>query len=240
MKSVKYIYQLGLFSLLLLVGTSCRDEAKNPIPEWEAGLHALGQFVLPNGSLLPATDDATAAIAQTTINSQVFFQASNLAGSSIRFTVKPVSIDGRVEPDKMDLFIKMKEGYTDKDGNAKVAVHGITATTGLYIPQGVKFASFSGLSNRQGNQVTLTAAQVFEFFKSATFDYGDGKGKVSVFSRRANGNFAAGDNFEVSWSVTGKNGLVYNSWSGVYICSDTNATGGEVPGVNCFLRWIVR
>lgn len=240
MKSIKYIYQLGLFALILLVGTSCRDEAKTPIPEWEAGLHALGQFVLPSGGLLPSTDAGTAAIAQSTIDAQVFFQASSLASSSIRISVKPVSIDSKLEADKIDLFIKMREPYNDKDGNPKVALHGVTATKGLYIPQGIRFATLTGLSNRQASQVTVTAAQVLDLLKGATFDYGDGRGRVSVFGRRASGNFRAGDTFEISWALTGKNGLVYNNWSGVYICSDTNGTGGEVPGVNCFLRWGVR
>lgn len=240
MKSLKYIYQFTLLAGLLLIGTSCRDEAKQPVPEWEAALSGIGQFVLPNGSFLPADDASTANISQNTINASVFFQASNLASSSVRMSIKPVSIDGKLETDKVELFIKMLEPYRDKDGNPQTARHGITATTGLYIPQGTKFATFTGLANRQASQVTLTAAQALDIFKNATFDYGDGRGRVSVFGRRASGTFQAGDSFEVSWAITGKNGLVYNNWSGVYICSDTNATGGEVPGVNCFLRWNVR
>jgi hypothetical protein len=240
MKSLKYIYQFSLLIALLFVGTSCRDEAKNPVPEWEAALSGIGQFVLANGTFLPVDDASTAAIAQPTIDNQVFFRADNLASSSVRISIKAVSIDGKIEPDKVELFVKMLEPYTDRNGNPQTAVHGITATTGLYIAQGTRFASFSGMANRQANQVTLTAAQAFEIFKNATFDYGDGRGRVSVFGRRAGGNFQARDRFEVSWAITGKNGLVYNNWSGVYICSDTNATGGEVPGVNCFLRWSVR
>ncbi len=239
MKTIKHIYTVGLFLSLLVVSTACRDEAKNPIPTWEPALSAFGQFVLPNGSLIPLETDNN-AVGQGAIDAQIFFRASNLAQSSVKMSVKPISVGSVLETDKIDLYLKMYEGYEDKDGNPKVATHGITSEKGLYIPIGTKFATLTGLANRTAGQLTLTAAQAFELLKNVTFDYGDGKGKVSVFGRRAGRNFAAGDYLEVSWSVTGKNGLVYNNWSGAYLCSEASATGGEVAGLNCFLRWGVQ
>lgn len=239
MKSIKYIYQLGLFLSLLVIGTSCRDEAKSPIPTWEPGMHGFGQFVLPNGSLIPLETNNN-FVQQPAIDQQIFFRASNLAASSVRMSIKPISVDSKLEAEKIDLFVKMYEEYTDKDGNPKVALHGISNDVGLYIPQGQKFATLTGLANRTSGQATLTATQAYELLKNVTFDYGDGKGKVSVFGKRASRNFLPGDQLEVSWAITGKNGLLYNSWSGVYICSGGSATGGEVVGINCFLRWSVQ
>ena len=237
MKLLKHIFSITVLSALVVLNTSCRDEAKNPVLAWESALNGFGQFVLPDGSLIPLYTNNN-AIGQGTIDRSVFFRANN-PQSTVRGKITPISIDGKLEPEQVELYLHFFEPYVDKDGFDQFAQHGGDPTLGTGT-KGIKIATLTGVSNRTPVDFSITAAQALDAYKNATFDYGDGRGKVSVFGRRASRGLLPGDTFLISWAIKGKNGLVYSNWSPVYLCSTFSATGGEVLGVNCFLQWSVQ
>jgi len=83
--------------------------------------------------------------------------------------------------------------------------------------------------------VTWTAADVYNAFKSAKFDYQDGAGSRDVFAnpkdgrRSATSFFTPNDKFTLTWAFKSSDGKYYDSWSGG-ICSNS-------VGANCQLNF---
>jgi hypothetical protein len=188
--------------LSLLLITSCKDEKLSPYLEPEAAAHGFGELV--NGA----------------------FDSANMSASSVDVTVQWISIDKKVEISEIVLFVHFFEEYVDKDGNPAVAVHGSQTAPNLVL---------TGLANRTPGTVKISAEQVYQLFKDVTFKY-DGANAVPVFDnpekpRPAENRFLEGDSFSVTWSLKGKNGLVYKSWS-PSVCT-------ELLGANCEVAWEV-
>jgi hypothetical protein len=203
-------FKILLYSLaaaLLLPFSSCKDESLNPVLAPETAVHGYAQT---------ATGSATS-----------FFYKDMTTPISIE--LQWISIDKINTVTKMDIFVNFKESYVDAEGNPRVANHGtkkVKTLEGSAVPANRAYAKFS-----------ISPADVYSAFKDATFDYGDGKGKVSVFSntfkkdRSSTVRFTADDSFRMTWAFTTADGRFFDSWSDS-VCS-------EFPGANCDINWAV-
>lgn len=136
-----------------------------------------------------------------------------------------ISTDKKVTVNKMELKVTWSEGYLDKDRLPKTAVHGTKV---------IKALASAGKAREAQNWV-ITAAEVYEAFKAAKFDYDDGKGVVDVFARPKDIDrsltkyFTSNDKFIITWKFTSEDGRVFESWS-QGICNET-------VGSNCALNF---
>ena len=198
----KFIYTVLTLCTIAAV-SSCKDDSLSPYLAPESGLGGFG--ALTAGS----------------------FKESNYAGSKVDVEVKWISVDNKIEAEKIELYVNFYEEYIDKDGNPAVATHGgaVGKTSSALV--------VSGTTNRTAGKVSITAQQVYDLFKDAKFKY-DGKTEVAVFgaTRPATKRFLIGDSFDVTWRIYGKNGLVYKSWS--------PSTCVEIVGYNCVVEWAVQ
>ena len=140
------------------------------------------------------------------------------------FTYRWVSVDGQNTATKIEFFVTLYEEYKDKEGNKRTAVHG---TKSFKILEGSSVPA-----NRVYTDVTLSGTAIFDFFKTATFNYGKGDGDKPVFSqngRTATKQFTTNDYADVTWFVTTADGRKFTEWS-VAVCN-------EVVGSNCKLRF---
>ncbi len=192
---------------LLIPFTGCEDEDLNPVLVPETAVHGFAK--ISDGS------------------STSFFFGKN--DSSVGVDLQWISIDQLNTVTKMDIFIEWRESYIDEEGNPRTANHGtklVSSIEGSNVP-----------ANRTFTSLTITAAQLAELFKDATFDYGDGSGSISVFSdafktdRTPNSLFIADDSFTLTWAFTTDDGRYFDSWSDS-VCS-------EFPGANCDVKWNV-
>ncbi|MFZ9263305.1 MAG: hypothetical protein ACO3AW_00025 [Chitinophagaceae bacterium] len=130
------------------------------------------------------------------------FLAGNDAGSKVDMQLKWIDVNRKLTMTKQEIFITFTEAYTDKNGNPATANHGTKS-----------FAVQDCKGNNEAVAFSITAAQVYNLFKSNKFDYG--KGSVDVFgAERPDGaRFTKKDKFEMSWAFTSSEGLVYKWWS---------------------------
>lgn len=203
-------FKILLYSLaaaLLLPFSSCKDESLNPVLAPETAVHGYAQT---------ATGSATS-----------FFYKDMTTPISIE--LQWISIDKINTVTKMDIFVNFKESYVDAEGNPRVANHGtkkVKTLEGSAVPANRAYAKFS-----------ISPTDVYAAFKDVTFDYGDGKGKVSVFSntfkkdRTSAVRFTSDDGFKMTWAFTTADGRYFDSWSDS-VCS-------EFPGANCDINWAV-
>lgn len=196
-----------LVAALLLPFSSCKDEALNPVPDFESAVHGFARV---------ASGSATS------------FKFRDM-NTSINLELQWISIDQVNTVTKMEVFVNFRESYIDAEGNPRVANHGtkkVVTIEGSAVP-----------ANRTYTGFTISPTAVYEAFKDAKFDYGDGKGSVSVFSntfkpdRKASARFTADDSFSMTWAFTTADGRYFDSWSDS-VCS-------EFPGANCTIRWAV-
>ncbi|MCB9080321.1 MAG: hypothetical protein H6555_01250 [Lewinellaceae bacterium] len=196
-----------LVAALLLPFSSCKDEALNPVPAPETAVHGFARV---------ASGSATS------------FLFRNMT-TPINLELQWISIDQLNTVTKMEVFVNFRESYVDAEGNPRTANHGtkkIVTIEGSAVP-----------ANRTYTGFTISPTAVYEAFKDAKFDYGDGKGSVSVFSntfkpdRRASARFTPDDSFSMTWAFTTADGRYFDSWSDS-VCS-------EFPGANCTIRWAV-
>ncbi|MFN8355729.1 MAG: hypothetical protein U0Y10_14830 [Spirosomataceae bacterium] len=198
----KIIYSLLTLCTLAIV-SSCKDASLSPYVDPESGVAGYGE--LKTGS----------------------FKETSYSSSKVDVAVQWISVDGKIDIDKIELYVNFLESYIDKDGNPAVAVHG--GATGKTDASLV----ISGVGNRTPGTISIPASKIYDLYKDNKFKY-DGKTETAVFGakRPTDKRFLIGDSFTVSWRLYGKNGLVYKSWS--------PSTCVEVVGYNCSVSWKVQ
>lgn len=192
---------------LLLPFSACKDESLNPTLAPETAVHGFAR--LQQGS--PAS----------------FFYGNN--DSALNLELQWISIDQLNTVTKIDLFVEWEESYIDEEGNPRIANHStklFKTIEGSAVPANRTYTSFA-----------VSAKELFELFKNEQFDYGDGKGTVSVFNntfktdRTTTARFTADDKFTLTWAFTTADGRYFDSWS-PSVCS-------EFPGANCNVQFAV-
>lgn len=215
MQKIKFSSKYIMLMVGLVMLFSCKDESLSPIPAYETAVHALG--VTKSGS-------ATA------------FKQGDL-NTKLDFDFKWNSIDGKNTVTKIQYYVQFNEGYTDAEGNDRIANHGVKlfkTIEGSAVP-----------ANRVNTSFSISQAEVLALFNGVSFDYKDGKGSVNVFTKSpkaarvlpgtpfiTNAKSALRDNFIMTWAFTTDDGRVFDSWSDS-IC-------GEFPGADCDVRWDVK
>ena len=205
MKIAKYLLFLSLVALTTL---SCRETTVDPNIPFETAVHAYGEFKTPANFSL--TDPAT----------------------PVNFKWRWVSIDKANTVNKVEFYIYFDEPFKDKDGNPKTARHGGVA--GETYTKLLKTVT-APAANFTFTDFSITQAEVYNLYKANTFDYGDGKGAVNIFSkngRTAAKPFLAGDKFIVRWVLYTEDGRKFDSWT-------TNVCGDFV-GANCNLSFTLK
>lgn len=185
-----------LLTALILPFSACKDEALNPVPDWESGIHGNGQFA--------------AGSAQNFVFAQ--------PDQDIDLEFQWISIDNLNTVTEIEFYILFNESYSDNDGNPRTARHGGT--------DGKLFKKFTGSevkANREFVNFSVTQADIYNLYKDNTFNYGDGV--VNVFANpdkpdRAPGSyFVAGDAFQIRWALRTADGRYFDSWS-PSVCSE--------------------
>lgn len=171
-------------------------------------------------SPLPEFETAVTAFADyKTIKSFAIADAAKV----VPFTYRWVSVDNLNSVSKIEFFVTLYEDYVDKEGNPRTAVHG---TKSFKILEGGAVPA-----NRVFADVNVAAADVYNLFKDAAFDYGKGGGKGAVFAQNGRTpakQFTGNDFAEISWYITTADGRKFTEWSPA-ICS------GSIIGANCAL-----
>ncbi len=214
------LYYILLLAGLLTISTACEDEELSPYVEPLPVVHAYAK--------IPAEspDDFIAGALDAAINANIQW----------------VSIDRKLEVQKIDLYILFSEEYVDPSDNPTVARHGGD--------EGIFFKSIEGgdlKGNRENASFTVSQADVLSLYQNATYDYNGDGNPVPVFnntikpSRSAAMPFIPGDNFTVRWELTTTSGLVFDSWSPSVCTEFETYTGSDYNdgGVNCTLDWTV-
>jgi hypothetical protein len=205
MKIAKYLFLLTLMALTTL---SCRETTADPNIPFETAVHGYGELKAPTNFSL--TD----------------------AAAPVNFKWRWISIDKANTVNKVEFFVYFDEPFKDKDGNPKTARHGGTpgeTYTKLWKTVSTPAANF-GFTD-----FAVTQAELYNIYKGAKFDYGDGKGSVDVFTingRTAAKPFIAGDKFTLRWVLYTADGRRFDSWT-------TNVCGDFV-GANCVLQFAIR
>lgn len=208
--------KLKFIIFLLVVGLSfsaCEDEELSPLPEFETAVHGY---------------------AKLTATSPVNFAPGDKA-KALDINYQWVSIDGVNTVNKIEFFVQFREAYTDKAGNPRTANHGkklFKTIEGGTVP-----------ANRTNTNIKVTQDDVFNLFKDAKFDYGDGA--VNVFAaatRTVTAPLKASDSFTLSWALTTADGRYFDSWS-TSLCTEFETYHGTTVnngGKNCTLVWTVK
>jgi hypothetical protein len=207
MKIAKYLYLLIVTATFLTI-YACRETTVDPNVPFETAVHGYGEFKTPAN----------------------FSLTDSLA--PVNFKWRWVSIDKANTVNKVEFFIYFDEPFKDKDGNPKTARHGGVA--GEDYLKLLKVVS-APAPNFGFTDFSVTQADVYNLFKANTFDYGDGKGVVNVFSqngRKPLKPFIAGDKFAVRWILYTADGRKFDSWT-------TNVCGDFV-GANCILQFVIK
>ncbi|SDL86127.1 hypothetical protein SAMN05421823_108302 [Catalinimonas alkaloidigena] len=219
-----------LYSMLLGLCTtlvSCRDEELNPYVAPEPGVHGFGQFLTADGDAIPAVDEF---YSQTAIDNAIAVDSAAQTTASVPFQVRYVSIDQKLLANSMTLYVEFDQPYTDPDGNPRIAAFGGTSP-GPTIPPGTQWTSLENLQNREPVSLSITLQDVYDLYKDATFDYGNGV--VNVFSaengRPEGARFHTGDRVRIYWRIHADNDLYFGSWS-PSVCN-------EFLGANCYIEF---
>ncbi|MBL7814624.1 MAG: hypothetical protein JNL70_06430 [Saprospiraceae bacterium] len=194
-------FKYSIFSVLAfaLFAVIACEKVQSPLPDFETALTAEG--------ILGAAPNNAFAVATP--------------ATPVNYKWGWKSIDNKNTVSKVEFFVTMTESYVDKDGNSRVANHGTKAWK-------VIDGSAAG-ANHKYIDGTITQAEVYNLFQAATFDYGKGGGKVSVWSqngRTATARFTTKDTFIITWHITAADGRKFTEWS-VGLCDRTTV------GSNC-------
>ncbi|MFN7115466.1 MAG: hypothetical protein ACK4TA_01625 [Saprospiraceae bacterium] len=203
---------LYLLAVVFLV-SSCKDESLIPVPEFETAVHGYAKLTATS-ALNFTPGDKTKVI-------DVDYQW--------------VSIDGANTVNKIDLFVRFREAYRDKEGNPRTADHGIKKL------RTIEGGAVPG--NRTNTNFKISQDDVFNLFKDAKFNYGNGE--VNVFadaSRTTAAPFKTSDTFVLSWALTTADGRYFDSWSTSTCTEFETYKGAKVNngGFNCFVNWGVK
>lgn len=200
-KTMKNLLSIILVASLLV---SCRKEELNPVAKPEPGVY--GQGKLSSGSFLSEND----------------------AASVVNMELKWIDVNRVLTINKQELFITLKEAYTDKNGNPATADHGTKS-----------FKVMDAKGNNEASAFSISADDVYKLFATAKFDYG--KGSVDVFgaSRPAGKRFNKNNSFVLSWAFTGTNGLVYKWWSVSVVNAELYSSQPSIQA-NASVTWSVK
>lgn len=202
MKIVKYLF---IITLAVFTTIACRETTVDPNVPFETAVHGYGELKTPANFSL--TD----------------------AAAAVNFKWRWISIDKANTVNKVEFVVYFDEPYKDKDGNPKTARHGGVAGTDFTKVLKVVAAP---AGNFAFTDFAITQAEVYNIYKSNTFNYDDGKGAVNVFSRgtrTAAKPFVAGDKFTIRWVLYTADGRKFDSWT-------TNVCGDFV-GANCVIQF---
>ncbi|GHB72394.1 hypothetical protein [Persicitalea jodogahamensis] len=236
---MKKLNRIAALSLLLGVGVmmSCEDPDLSPNLTPEGNANGFGTFLVggkPQKDPFDLTKGQTQKLGTDFLTVKPGF-------TSVPATISWSSFDKKVVVNKIELYVKLAENYVDKDGNKVVAKHG---------GEGKLLTTITPAGMYESNNFTVDASKVYDLLKDSKFDYGDGKGEVSVFTSNPKRTTASpflgdrdipfrnrviavtGDDIEVTWKLYGENGLVYKSWS-PSVCE-------EFVGANCRIVTRVR
>lgn len=216
-KNIIYTLFIGLLAL-----TGCRDESLNPVPMWEYAVHGFGVFD-NGGTTKPAL----------TANYAKNFPATNqdAATATVPLKVRWVSLDNKLTVSKIEVYIEMIEYYKDADLNDKSASLGKKLVKTIASPAG----------NRQWNNFTISASEVYNLYKDATVTY-DKVNAVKVFENPANPRpkgtwFNGTEDFVVTWVLTTPDGKIFNKFNEDSVCGDP--TDLSEASANCRLTFDV-
>lgn len=181
--------------------TACKDESLQIVPEWGSAVHGFADVSSTNADFL-----------------------YNDPAVDVDIDLKWISIDSKLTVTKIEVYALFDEAYIDVDGNPSVASHGGT--------EGKLLTSFEGSAvpaNRTAVNFTVTQNALYELYKTAKFDYGNGE--VDVFTnpakpqRNATQHFMWDDAITIRWEYTTDDGRVFSTWA-PSVCT-------EFPGANC-------
>lgn len=213
---------------MLLVG--CRDESLNPNKPYEPGVHGFGAF-----------SDVTEPAANAATRPHAAEYAKNLpltgqdaANTGVNFRLRWVSLDNKLSVTKVEIYLDMIEAYTDSDGNPRT----VSLGNGGKLLKTMTPAA----ANRQWNNFSVTAKEVFDIFKDATVKY-DKVNAVKVFENPATPRPTGAwikrtDRLVVTWRLTTTDGLVFRTWNPESICLDV--TPYTQAASNCQLVFSAR
>lgn len=236
---MKKTNKIATLSLLLGIGLmlSCKDDSLSPNITAEGNANGFGTFIV-DGKPQKDPFDLKKTLTQRS-GLDVIAVEPNFG--TLPATITWSSFDKKVIVNKIEIFVKLNETYVDKDGNKVVATHG---------GDGKLLTTITPAGIYEVNNFTIDRSKVYDVLKDSQFDYGDDKGKVSVFASNPkrtatlpflgnrdipfrNRNISvSGDDIEVTWKLYGDNGLVYKSWS-PSVCT-------EFVGANCSMVVRVR
>ncbi len=205
MKIAKYLFFVTLIALTTL---SCRETTVDPNVPFETAVHGYGELKAPTNFSLA---DATAPV---------------------NFKWRWISIDKANTVNKVEFVVYFDEPFKDKDGNPKTARHGGVA--GVDYTKLLKVVS-QPAANFAFTDFTVTQADIYNIYKSNTYDFGDGKGPVNIFSRNGRSEakpFLAGDKFNIKWVLYTADGRKFDSWT-TAICTD-------FVGANCNIAFTIK
>lgn len=181
--------------------TACKDESLQIVPDWGTAVHGFAKRTSTNGDFL-----------------------YNDPNVDVDIDLKWISIDSKLQVTKMEVYALFDEAYIDVDGNPKVASHGGS--------EGKLLKSYEGSAvpaNRTAVNFSVTQNALYELYKTAKFDYGNGE--VDVFNnpdkpqRNATQHFMWDDAITIRWEYTTDDGRVFSAWA-PSVCT-------EFPGANC-------
>lgn len=187
--------------LLLGAATSCKDDSLVIVPTWESAVHGLAEV--------------------TSTNTDFSYNDPTI---DLDMELQWISIDSKATVNRIEVFALFNEAYIDLDGNPKVASHGGEDGKSILVLEGSEVPA-----NRTPFNLSVSQSQLYELYKEATFDYGNGE--VSVFEnpdkpqRNDEQRFMWDDALQIRWEFTTADGRVFDAW-GVSVCT-------EFPGANC-------
>lgn len=256
-----------MFTIVLTaLAIGCKDEELNPYIPPEGNAHGFGQFVsqLDNATLLPQFGN-NQFYDQTAVDRVVFYDdALPVANQLVKFKLQWQSIDSRVKISNIELYLEYIEVYSDNARNPKTARHGgPNPAPNPTKPAGKFWKTIPAGEARVSQDINITATDIYEVFKSNTFDYGSGA--VNIFDAHPYNSFtssaATGSyNFNRSNAATRfKNTRTYSLPSGTVvlaadvfrinwrlIADDGSAYAtwsagvcSSVVGATCFGQWKV-
>ncbi|MCU0325406.1 MAG: hypothetical protein MUF45_09165 [Spirosomaceae bacterium] len=175
--------------IVFVAFNSCRNTDLNPYKEPEPGVHGYGE-----------------------IKNNTFVEG-RMSSSRVDFDFRWISLDKKINVNRVEFYVYFNEPFIDADGNAVTANHG-----GLE-PAGGKTApelAYAGLFNLETKRFSITANQIYNLYAAATFKY-DKKTET------------------IRWRLYGDNGLVYRSWSPAIESGEFSAGGNGANGSISFM-----
>ncbi len=201
---MKKLLTLSILLTSAVFFNACKDPDLSPYKTPEAGVHGYGE-----------------------IRAMTFIEG-RMSTSRVDFDFKWMSLDKKVNINKVEFYIYFNEPYIDQDGNAITANHGGPEPTGGKTHPDL---TISGLGNFENRKFTITGTQIYALYNNATYKY-DGKTARPVFgtNRPSTRRFLSGDNIVIRWRLYGDNGLIYRSWSPAIESGEFFAGGNGANG----------